>query len=131
VRPAGIRELLGACRVVSLHCRLDPGGPAVIGGEELAAARPDLLLVNTARGGVLDLAAAEAALAEARLGGLAVDVFPVEPWPHMARLAAHPRVLLTPHAAGFFGGLAAAIGQELDQALRAWLAGAPVPHRVA
>ena len=51
-------------------------------------ARPDLVLVNTARGGVLDLPRALAALEAGRLGGLGLDVFPEEPYPGLASLAA-------------------------------------------
>lgn len=130
VCPATVVEMVARCRVVSLHCSHVRGSPPVLGATELAVARPDLLVVNTARGGVLDLAAAEAALAEERLGGLALDVFPVEPWPHLARLAAHPRVLLSPHAAGYYDGLHMAIAEDLGAALAAWLRGEEVPHRV-
>jgi phosphoglycerate dehydrogenase-like enzyme len=131
VRPATVAEMTARCRVVSLHCSHQRGAPPVLGGEELAVARPDLLVINTARGRALDLAAAEAALVAGRLGGLALDVFPREPWPHLQHLAILPRVLLSPHAAGYHDGLARAIAEELGAALAAWKAGGEVPNRVA
>lgn len=130
VEPVPLLELLQRCRVVSLHCSHQRGQPPVVGPEQLAAARADLLLINTARGGVLDLQAARTRLEEGRLGGLALDVFPVEPWPGLASLASHPRVLLTPHAAGFHPELHRAIAGELRDILEAWTAGREVPNRV-
>ena len=65
----------------------------------LAAMRPGSFLVNTARGAVVDVDAAVAALERGTLGGLALDVLPVEPVPADSKLLGHPRVILTPHAA--------------------------------
>ncbi len=131
VEPASLDDLLGSCRLVSLHCSHRRGAPPLLDAARLARARPDTLLVNTARGALLDLQAAEHALASGRLGGLGLDVFPQEPWPWLARLASHPRTLLGPHAAGFYEGLDAAIARELRSALEAWQAGEEIPHRVA
>jgi len=131
VEPVSIEELLSRCRLVSLNLRLERGAPPVLNASALAAARRDLVLVNTARGGVLDLERAWAMLQAGRLGGLGLDVFPQEPFPRMAELAAHPRVLVTPHAAGFHDDLAQAIADELEAALRAWLAGKGIPNRLA
>ncbi len=130
VRPASLEELVARCRLVSLHCRLEPGAPPILDAELLRSARGDLCLVNTARGGVLDLTAALSLLEAELLGGLALDVFPQEPWPGLAQLAAHPQVLITPHAAGFHPRLHQAVAQELGDVLRAWLAGEPIPARL-
>jgi D-3-phosphoglycerate dehydrogenase len=124
-------EMFRSCRVVTLHCALERGRPPVVGRACLEAARPDLILVNTARGGVLDLDAADEALRAGRLGGLGIDVFPREPWPDMGLLAAHARVLLTPHGAGWHEGLGEAIADELVACVSAWIDGRPLPHRVA
>ncbi len=131
VEEAPLPELLATCRVVTVHCSHAPGAPPVVDAPLLARARPDALLVNTARGGVLDLEAAFAALCAGRLGGLGLDVFPEEPYPGLARIAAHARVLCTPHGAGFHPGLGAAIAEELVACVTAFLAGRSVPHRVA
>ncbi len=130
VRPASVPELLRHCRLVSLHCLLGRDAPPAVDAEALRGARPDLVLVNTARGGVLDLTAALELLEAGLLGGLGLDVFPREPWPGLGALAQHPRVLLTPHAAGFHPRLHVSIADELEAILRAWRAGDPIPGRL-
>lgn len=89
-------ELLGAADVVTLHVPLDRTTRGLIGRDELAAMKPGALLVNTARGPVVDLGAVLDALRSGRLGGAALDVLPVEPPP--VRPAA-PNLIVTPHAA--------------------------------
>lgn len=131
VRPASVDTMVGSCRVVTLHCAWERGAPPVLGRGDLAMARPDLLVVNTARGGVLDLPAAVAALERGQLGGLGLDVFPEEPWPGLAALARHPRVLLTPHGAGYHDRLGEAIAEELVSVVAAWVRGLEIPNRVA
>ncbi len=109
-RRSSLHELLAQSDVVSLHCPLTAGTAKLIDAEALATMKPDALLINTARGGLIDLAALEAALRDGRLGGAGLDVFPTEPL-----AAGHPlvqalvlrepwlegRLLLTPHVAWF------------------------------
>ena len=71
----------------------------MVDGALLAAAKPGSFLVNTARGAVVDVDAALAALERGTLAGLALDVLPVEPVPADSKLLGDPRVILTPHAA--------------------------------
>ena len=71
----------------------------MIDAAVLAAAKPGSYLVNTARGAVVDVDAALAAVERGALGGLALDVLPAEPVPPGSKLLDHPRVILTPHAA--------------------------------
>jgi D-3-phosphoglycerate dehydrogenase len=89
-------ELLGEADVVTLHVPLDDSTRGLIGRDEIAAMKPGALLVNTARGRVVDLDAVLDALRSGRLGGAALDVLPVEPPP--ARPVA-PNLIVTPHAA--------------------------------
>ena len=79
---------------------------------------------------MLDLTAGLSLLEAELLGGLGLDVFPREPWPGLGALARHPRVLLTPHAAGYHPSLHVDIGRELEAILRAWLSSEPIPARL-
>ena len=92
--------LLAAADVVSLHVPLAPETRGLIGRERLARMKPGAVLVNTARGGIVDEAALAAMLREGRLGGAALDVFETEPLAAGSPLAGAPRLLLTPHVAG-------------------------------
>jgi D-3-phosphoglycerate dehydrogenase len=85
--------------VVSIHVPLNAETRGMIGAETLASAKPGAYLVNTARGAVVEVDAALAALDSGTLAGLALDVLPAEPVPAGSRLLGHPRVILTPHAA--------------------------------
>lgn len=124
-----LRRLVSESDVVTLHCRLEPGSRRLVGAELLARAR-GLVLVNTARGDLLDVDAAVAAVDAGHLHALGLDVFPEEPWPRLAA-SRHDRITYLPHAAGFHVGLMAAVADELVQATAAFVAGRPVPHRVA
>jgi glycerate dehydrogenase len=72
-------ELLPQVDVLSLHCPLTPATEGLIGARQLARMKPDALLINTARGSLVDSAALAAALRAGRLGGAAIDVLPQEP----------------------------------------------------
>ncbi len=93
-------DVLAGCDVLSLHVPLTPATRGLIGASRLARMRPGAVLINTARGGVIDEAALAAALREGRLGGAALDVFEHEPLPGGSVLAGVPGLLLTPHIAG-------------------------------
>jgi D-3-phosphoglycerate dehydrogenase len=96
VQPVTLDELLAGCDALSLHVPLVPETRARIGARELALMRPDAILVNCARGGVVDEAALEAALSGGALRGAALDVFATEP-PGDLPLLALPNVIATPH----------------------------------
>ncbi|MFI6228838.1 NAD(P)-dependent oxidoreductase [Micromonospora echinospora] len=99
VRPVDLDELLREADVVSLHVPQTAQTTGLIGVDALARMRPDALLVNTARAGVVDRTAVLAALDAGRLRGYAVDVFAPEPPDPDDPLLRHPRVLATPHMA--------------------------------
>jgi (S)-sulfolactate dehydrogenase len=101
-RRRGLPALLAESDVISLHVPLNDTTRRMIGAAELAACKPGAVVINAARGGVLDEDAAIAALKSGRLGGLALDVFETEPLTAAAgaRFAGLPNLLLTPHIAG-------------------------------
>ena len=92
--------LLAEADVVTLHVPLLPETRHLIDGPRLAAMKPGAILINTARGGVVDEAAVVAALRAGTLGGAALDVFEQEPLPATSTLDRVPNLLLTPHVAG-------------------------------
>ena len=94
-------ELLRTADVLSLHCPLTPATTGMIGRRELALMKPDALLINTARGALVDLEALVSALKGGDLGGAAIDVLPKEPPTEGSVLfeAGIPNLLVTPHIA--------------------------------
>jgi (S)-sulfolactate dehydrogenase len=98
--PRGFDDLLGDADVVSLHVPLTPGTRRLLDAGKLALMKRDAILVNTARGGIVDEAALAAALRGGRLGGAALDVFSTEPLPGGSTLSDCPNLILTPHVAG-------------------------------
>ena len=94
-------ELLRTADVLSLHCPLTPATTGMIGQRELALMKPDALLINTARGALVDLEALAAALRAGKLGGAAIDVLPQEPPLNGSPLFAPdiPNLIVTPHIA--------------------------------
>jgi D-3-phosphoglycerate dehydrogenase/C-terminal binding protein len=109
-RVPSLEALLAEADVVSLHCPLNADNANLIGASALTAMKSDALLINTARGGLIDIEALETALREGRIGGAGLDVFPGEPidpsHPLVQALAGHEpwvegRLLMTPHIAWF------------------------------
>lgn len=114
--------LLRESDVVTLHCNLTAETRGLIGAAELASMKPASLLINTARGPIVDIEALCDALETNRIGGAALDVLPQEPPPTGSRLLAlGDKVILTPHmiAANQGGTLQAAIPWATDAVLAA------------
>ena len=107
VEEVALHALLAAADHVTLHCPLTDGTRGLIGARELALMPPHAVLVNTARGPVVDEPALIEALAAGRLAGAGLDVFAAEPLVPEA-LRHDPRVVLTPHSADATPGAVAA-----------------------
>lgn len=126
VRGVSLEELLETSDIVSLHCPLTPDTKKLIGEAELGRMKPGAVLVNMARGGVVDTDALARALRQGRIGGAVVDVFDQEPpLPEEHPLLDAPNVLLTPHIAYASEQSMIRRADIVFQNLRAWLDGRP------
>ena len=103
IRPGRIafRQALACADVLSLHCPAVSGAPAIIGAEQLSWLKPTALLLNTARGALIDEAALLNALQQQQLAGAALDVLSTEPPDpqHPLIQARLPNLLISPHLA--------------------------------
>jgi phosphoglycerate dehydrogenase-like enzyme len=123
---ASLDDLLARADVVSLHATLTGASRGMIGARELGLMKPGAVLVNTARGPLVDEAALIAALEAGRLSGAALDVFDREPLP-----AGHPfrrlhNVVAAPHLGYVTEETYRAWYGQAVECVEAWLAGAPV-----
>ncbi len=100
VRCAGLDEVIRMSDVVSLHVPLVAATKDMFNAERMGSMKPGAVLINTARGGIVDEVALAAALKSGQLGGAAIDVFATEPLPASAHFDGCPNLLLTPHVAG-------------------------------
>jgi (S)-sulfolactate dehydrogenase len=100
VTPLALDELLARADVVSLHVPLTAATRGLFGRETLARMKTGAILINTARGGIVDEDALAAAVKSGQLAGAALDVFASEPLPAGSPLAGLANVWLTPHIAG-------------------------------
>lgn len=119
--------VLATSDVISLHCPLTPETRGMIDATVLAAMKPGAILINTARGALIDEAALEAALDTGHIGGAGLDVAPTEPPPEGApilRLAARPNVIVTPHVAWASDGAMRALADQVTANIQAFLTGA-------
>ena len=98
--------------------------------ERIGRLAPHTVLVNTARGPIVDVPAAVEAVRNGRLRGLSLDVFPTEPWPGLGAAAEVDGVWLSPHSSGYAEGLGERVAAEVVSTLGAWAKGAPLPHPV-
>ena len=107
-----MEEVLKESDAVSLHIPAQANGKAVIGAEEMAMMKPGAILLNAARGGVVDENALLAALDSGQISGAALDVFVGEPTPS-ADVLSHPAISLTPHTGAATAEAQDRIGLEL------------------
>jgi D-3-phosphoglycerate dehydrogenase len=113
-----LEDLLRAADVVTLHVALTDQTHHLINAERLRLMKPTAVLINTARGELVDEAALADAVREKRIGGAAIDVFAVEPLPADSPLRALDRVLLTPHLAASTAEAQERVAVEICAAVR-------------
>lgn len=123
-----LEELLGRADVVSLHARLTPETDSMIGRAQIQAMRPGSVLVNCARGGLLDHEALCDALDSGHLRAAALDVFDLEPLPLGSRILTTPRLVLTPHVAGASRQVARKAATITAAEVGRFLRGEPLAH---
>jgi phosphoglycerate dehydrogenase-like enzyme len=123
-------DFFAGCDAISLHCPLTPETRGLVDAAAFAAMRPGALLVNVARGAVIDREALVAALAGENLGGVGLDVHWNEPPDPEDPLYSDPRVVALPHVAGTteeaFDRIVDVVIENLERLAR----GAPLLHRV-
>ncbi|KRT57859.1 NAD(P)-dependent oxidoreductase, partial [endosymbiont of Ridgeia piscesae] len=99
VEAVSLEELLQRSDIVTLHLPLDDSTRNILNAERLALMKPDAMLINAARGGLVDDAALKKILQEGKIAAAALDVFAVEPPDDMEMLQL-PNLLVTPHIGG-------------------------------
>ncbi|HEX2130721.1 MAG TPA: 2-hydroxyacid dehydrogenase [Actinophytocola sp.] len=130
VESVDLAELLGRSTVVSLHARLTDDNRGMIGAEQIALLPSGSILVNCARGGLMDYDAACDALDSGHLFAVATDVFPTEPMPPDARPLRTPGFVVTPHLAGASRQTAHNAARTVAADVARFLRGEPVAHPV-
>lgn len=113
--------LLPDCHVLSLHCPLTAATRGMLGGAQLARLQPAALVINTARGELIDEAALLDALASGQVAAAGLDTFCQEPLLPGNPLFAHPHVVMTPHIGGSTPDALAAMAVGAARHVLAWL----------
>lgn len=129
-RLVGLPELLARADVISVHVPLTPQTRGLIGQAQIEAMKPGAVLLNVARGGLIDEAALAAALHSGHLGGAAIDVFTTEPMADDNPLRAAPNTILTPHLGASTAEAQDRVAVEMAEQLLLALSGVTPPHAV-
>ncbi|MFJ5560771.1 phosphoglycerate dehydrogenase [Streptomyces sp. NPDC093250] len=130
VRLVSFGELLATADVVSVHCPLTEATSGLFDERALRAMKPGGIVINTARGGIIDENALAAALRDGHLAGAGLDCFAKEPLLD-SELAALDNVVLTPHCGATTREAVERAGTTAVQEVLRALAGEPLQHRVA
>lgn len=129
-RLVALEDLLAASDFISLHVPLKEDTRGLIGDAELRRAKPELRIVNTARGGVLDESALLEALKSGQVAGAGLDVYQDEP-PWASELVQHPRVIATPHLGAQTQEAQRRVAIQIAEEVLAALNGSELRWRVA
>lgn len=123
-------ELLSRSSIVTLHARVTPETTGMVGAAQIAAMPKGSVIVNCARGALLDYDALCDALDSGQLFAAAFDVFPVEPIPTGSRLLTTPGIVMTPHLAGASKETAMKAARIVAGDVGRYLRGEPLAHCV-
>jgi len=118
-KSVSLEELFAGSDYVSLHLPATPETTGIVNAAMIARMKPGAVLINTARGALVDEEALYAALKEKKIGGACLDVYPAEPY--SGKLTELDNVVLTPHIAGSTAEAQMRIGQELIDKLKSTL----------
>jgi D-3-phosphoglycerate dehydrogenase len=129
-RAASLDELVASADIVTLHVPQTETTAGLIDARFLAAMKPGSLLINTARGGLIDEAALLDALTSGHLGGAGLDTLAVEPPPPDHPLLSAPNTLVTPHIAAFTRSAMRAMAVSAATNILATLKGEAIDDRV-
>ena len=125
-----LQELLRASDFVSLHCPLTPATHHLIDAAALALMRPNAILINTARGPIVDQVALGRALTEGTIAGAALDVTDPEPLPADDPLLGAPNLIVVPHIGSATHATRERMAALAVDNLLAGLEGRQMPHQV-
>jgi D-3-phosphoglycerate dehydrogenase len=123
-------QLLEESDFITLHAPLTAGSRNIIGDEELARVRPDVRIINVARGGLVSEAALLRALDSGRVAGAALDVFESEPPPAEMPLLNHPKVIVTPHLGASTAEAQERVAVDVAEQVLAVIRGEPAMYAV-
>ena len=129
VRLVGLEDLLAEADFISVHLPKTAETSGLIGERELRLVKPGVLIVNAARGGIVDENALALALKDGRVGGAGIDVFATEP-PADSPLLAFPTVVVTPHLGASTHEAQEKAGTQVARSVRLALSGEFVPDAV-
>lgn len=125
-------ELLRESDILSLHAPTRPQTIRFLNANSLATMKSHAIIVNTARGKLIDEQALANAITNGLIGGAALDVFEIEPLPEESPLREFPNVILTPHSAWYsesaIGRLQSLAADDIDRLLAGHPPRCPVPH---
>ncbi|TGD11395.1 D-2-hydroxyacid dehydrogenase family protein [Brevibacterium sp. S111] len=126
VRAVSREELFSTADVVTIHYKLSERSRALVSAAELQLMKPDSILVNTSRAGLVDTDALIAALEAGRIRGAGLDVHDLEPLPVGHRLRSTPRTVLTPHLGYVTEDTYRIFFTQAVEDIEAWAAGEPI-----
>jgi len=127
-RVEDLDELFASCDIISLHCPLTPMTRNMVNAQRLSRMKPGAIIINTARGGLIDEPALAEALASGRISGAGLDTFAQEPPPAEHPFWTEPRLVLSPHIGGVTEAANIRVGVEAAQGIVDMLEGRPVPE---